>query len=167
MIRMTVKWSLWIAPLLLWGCMLPQPDTPIIPPFQVPVNAPEGGRVGAPMAPTTEDQTGLMAVGMVSGRVDGTGVTAITAVPVEKRGTQESQAIESAGGFNLALAEGDYQLEVTVDGQPVRSAEVISVKVGEHRTFVVTVHRDPLKVTVAETTVREEPPATPENPATP
>jgi hypothetical protein len=157
MIRMTFRWALWVAPLLLAGCLLPQPDTPIIPPGVQPVSAPE----------TDNGRTGIAGIGLLSGHVEGTGVTAITAVPVEGRGTQVRQQLGESGNFDLTLSPGDYQLELTVDGVAVKAPEKLTVQIGDTRTFVVTVKKDPASASVAETTVKEDATATPETPATP
>ncbi len=168
-----LRWILLIAPLVMGGCLLPQPDTPIIPPpgavMTGPGMAPENPQTGLPSHETQKGTTtDASATALISGRIQGEGVTGITAVPVSDAGLEVHADMGDAGIFDLTLAPGEYHLDLTVEGAIVRATPTITVQAGETRTFEVKVTPDPAAATLSETTTPvESPPATPETSATP
>lgn len=154
--RVNAYWPL-LAALLLNGCLLPQPDTPIIPPRMGDAMSAPGA---APTAPEIERSAGANAAiapapvataadGTLNVATSGLPVSALTAVSVEDPArVAKSEAV--AGGFRFALPAGRYWLEVLVDGQTLRVGQAIEVSGGAARSITLTLSKDPLKAVVQE-----------------
>lgn len=148
---MAIAWTpLWLA-----GCMLPQPDTPIIPP-------------GATMAHDHRQEGSMPTVapaaeGLFTGAVVGGTASAIQATPEGEGGAALRQELGADGAFALTLTPGTYRIELVVDGEVAVLEPRITVEAGQDREVTLRIGRDPLTVTLEE--VPEEP-ASPEAQAT-
>ena len=162
--------------LLLSGCLLPQPDTPIIPPpampgaesqRSAPAAAPQqeglisnnGGEIisndaGIQPAVGSGDLTvpkadTALASGTLSGRITGLTVTRVTAVP-ESGGEKVDLAVGADGRFSLELPAGAYFLDLAIGGETLRVDKRLQVHSGETRAITLTLQADPLKATLTE-----------------
>lgn len=164
------------AATLLTGCLLPQPDTPIIPPLMpqpragVPAAAPAADQtamVGAPEAALTKDvpaeETRLV------GRLSGLAVERVTAVPLAE-GMEKVTASVSDLRFELGLLGGDYWLDFALEnGETLRLERPLAVAGGQTREIAIEltagtatlVEEVPLVAPASDAVPVEEPVATP------
>lgn len=150
-------------PLWLAGCMLPQPDTPIIPPgVQAPMASERAGDA-APLA-TPAPQITKAEDALFAGAVVGAEASAIQATPEGASGQAVRQELGADGAFSLTLTPGTYRLELVVGGEVAVLEERLAVEAGQDRHVTLAVSRDPLKVTLEE--APPEAPASPEATAT-
>jgi hypothetical protein len=135
--------------LLASGCMLPQPDTPLVPP-NVMVDAPRATAPEAPAQPAAGTSSGgaELAAGSLSGKVVGATATAIAAVQTDTGTGAQSRPIGADGSFDLSLSSGHYWLDLTIDGAIKRVGQPISLGGGERRVITLTVAGD--RVTITE-----------------
>ena len=160
--RVNAYWPI-LAALLLNGCLLPQPDTPIIPPrMGDAVNMPHAAPVPVPVPDVPRAGEAGMTVAQPNGTLNvvpsGLGVSAITAVAVEDAGrVVKSEAAE--GGYRFSLPPGRYWLDVVAEGQVLRVGQAIDVQAGAARAITLTLSKDPLRAVVQEE-VPLAPPAT-------
>lgn len=151
---MAIAWTpLWLA-----GCMLPQPDTPIIPPGATMAHDRMGNQEQNPPQAVAPAADGLFA-----GTVVGGTASAIQATPEGESGTAVRQELGADGAFALTLTPGTYRIELVVDGAVAVLEPRITVEAGEDREVTLRISQDPLAVTLEET---PEEPASPEAVAT-
>ena len=159
------RWMFAVLALLASGCLLPQPDTPPVPPSVAgPMTAPQEGAVGGkadamPNAGTTTMQPPPSPLpGALVGRVEGLAATAIAAVSVETGEPIASVVVGAEGAFELSAPAGRYWLELTADGQAMRVGQAIALAPGERRTLVLRVEGD-------RVTIEEQAPLVPTSPS--
>ena len=158
--------------LFLSGCLLPQPDTPAIPPLML---GPDGQRAAAPVAVPqegmlTNDRAGTLvdpqvpsanaqpdmgntglaapeAPGRLSGVVSGLAVSRLAAVP-EGGGEPVTIELASDGRFSLELPAGVYFLELAVGDQTLRVDQRVHVDADATRRITLTLEAN--KATLSE-----------------
>ena len=169
-----------LAPLLaatLGGCLLPQPDTPPIPPGNRPnmgvgapnvrpgptqdatlatpapeatpiaATAPASPGMAAGTAPPSEEPNRMATI--LEGRIVGATATRITAVADAKGAAGALVEPDAEGRFTLPLAPGRYTLEITLaDGVLIATPAVEVTAAGPNR-IVVTIAGTPKAATVA------------------
>lgn len=151
--------------LLASGCMLPQPDTPLVPP-NVMVDAPRATTPEAPAAPAQPAAGNAsggaeLAASSLSGRVEGAQATAVAAVNADTGATADSRPIAADGTFSLSLPSGRYWLDLTVDGKIERIGQAISLGGGERRTITLTMAGDRVTITEEAPLIAASPSPTP------
>lgn len=166
--RLHTRWIVAVAALMASGCLLPQPDTPWVPPgaatgVQAPM--PEGARPAdsTMTAPAAPQATALPDPGpsarvwvQISGRVIGIEATDIAAVA--EGGWKATHTFGTDGTFVMAVPYGRYWLELTTATGRLRVEPPIFLNTPEERRIT-------LKVEGGRVTLEEEArftPATPE-----
>jgi hypothetical protein len=151
--------------LLASGCMLPQPDTPLVPP-NVMVDTPRATSPAAPAAPAQPaagngSGAAELVASSLSGQVRGAQATAVAAVNADTGATADSRPIAADGTFGLSLPPGRYWLDLTVDGAVKRVGQAISLGGGERRTITLTVAGDRVTITEEAPLIAASPSPTP------
>ena len=160
MMRAHRLWFL-VPALLLSGCLLPQPDTPIIPPLApgpmaAPAKAPapealpqEAGAMADPNTTLVPPGETRMAMAALKGMISGLAVTRVVAVP-EYEGPKLEAAVEDSA-FALDVPVGGYKLDlITADEQSVRIDRVITLEPGVTLQLTIEAKASPLEATITE-----------------
>lgn len=156
--RLHTRWIVAVAALMASGCLLPQPDTPWVPPGALPTSA-EAGRAedasmsapaAAPQATALPDPgpTGRPWV-QLSGRVVGIEATSIAAV--HESGFRVVHPFGADGEFVLAIpyrSTNQYWLELTTARGVLRLEPPIVVTGPEPRRITIRVEGD--RITLEE-----------------
>lgn len=121
-----------LVALVLSGCLLPQPDTPILPPRGVPRSNPD-----VPMAAPRPTQEGAADVGgarqqpvVLAGRIEGAAIARLRLLaPGSETATAET-AVSPDGSFRLEAPAGDYVLEFQREAAVARTQGLVSLRAG-------------------------------------
>lgn len=161
-----------LACLLLSGCMIPQPDTPMIPPKggHEPIIAQPGAPVLPPqlpmaqpvMAPDTSGAAASQPVGapeMATDRASlarlvlkpaGVALKAIALWP-EPQGEATRQSAVGEGEIEVGLAPGTYRLELELqDGRLLDWGGRLSLEAGSTRVFTLRVNANATSASLEE-----------------